>query len=318
MVKERKSSRGIEPSTDRDYMKIAACVVTRDRPEMLERCLFAIEASTRRPDLVCVSDDSSTDDLTAATRSTVLRHAAVAYLSGPRRGVCANRNNCLATAASSDVIVFLDDDTLVDCGFFAAVELSYGRMTNDRAAKTILVGVRCDEQGRCESPSRINFLGHFEAAAEPEMAGASYSAYPAAFFSEERWDENIYFGYEDAELSMRALERGYRFQLCLNLKALNLGAGQSSFGSPVIDRVCVHAARLYVGTKRYLYIRRSLPRFILFAVAFAVHLTAHLIRTRSIDKLPLVVRLANLQALLRDYGWRKSRLVRMIAKSSWW
>ena len=42
-------------------MKIAAIVITHNRKQLLSRCLDAIEAQTRRPDVVYVVDNASTD-----------------------------------------------------------------------------------------------------------------------------------------------------------------------------------------------------------------------------------------------------------------
>jgi len=98
---------------------------------------------------------------------------------------------------------------------------------------------------------------------------------------------------------MRAIERGYRLQYCPNLKALNIGAGETTFADPLTERVYVHSARLYFGIKRYLYTRRNIPYLIAFVFLFTLHLTAHLVRTHSMDKFPLIVKLAKLGTLLR-------------------
>ncbi len=280
-------------------MTIAVCVVTRNRPAMLERCLYAVQHAQRRPDLLLVSDDSSDESRSAATRAVTTEHA-VAYLAGPRRGVCANRNNCLHLAANSDVIVFLDDDTLLEPDFLANVERAYSDMRQSKACKTILVGVRYNEHGKQELPSRLNFRGYFEPAENPHVAGASYSAYPTAFFAGEKWDENIYYGYEDAELSLRALERGYELKFSPNLKALDIGREGSLDISLQSERVLLESARLYVGVKRYLRISRDLPRLAGFVILYVTHLAAHLLRTRALSQFPAIVRAAKLETLLKQ------------------
>ncbi len=246
-----------------------------------------------------ISDDSNDEALIAATKHAVMQHPG-RYLSGPRRGVCANRNNCLQCVATSDVIIFLDDDTLVESDFLANVESAYQRMSSAAARNTILVGLRRNERGREDLPSRLTFLGYFTPAPEPRVAGASYSAYPATFFATERWDENIYFGYEDAELSLRAVQRGYELRFAPELKAVDIGDQTSLTHCDQSEKVLLESARLYVGVKRYLHIDRNWPQLMGFVIAYLVRITAHLLRTRSLTTLPSIIKTAGLERLLEQ------------------
>ena len=108
--------------------RFAVCVTTMNRVDRLTACLDQLARCDPPPSLVVVSDDSP-DPSVRANEAAVAAHPGVVYLAGPRRGVCANRNNainhCLAQTSRCDYLSFLDDAILIDADFFAAARKHY-------------------------------------------------------------------------------------------------------------------------------------------------------------------------------------------------
>lgn len=281
--------------------RIAACITTMHRPSILRDCLNGIVACRPMPDVIVVSDDSRDPAQIEATRAVVAEFPQVIYATGPRRGVCANRNSALIAAMASnlDYVTFLDDDTAVPTDFFFIAQTYFGQLAPTERVKTILTGYR-DDLG--SGASRLNFRGYFEKCAIPETATVCASFFPMAFLATERWDENIFFGSEDAEICLRALARGFPIQFTPALKTRHLAVGagtlQKEFSSGITKyELQCEAARLYIGIKRYSRITPSVLKLSAFVIIYFVHLTIRLTSRGLIQALIPIVRAANLGAL---------------------
>lgn len=99
-------------------MKIAVCIPTRARPELLRSCLASL-AKLSVPDgctvqVVVVENDVSAQCQTIASEASGLkeRFGKVIYHHQPRLGIAIARNTCvrLAIDAGADFIAFIDDD----------------------------------------------------------------------------------------------------------------------------------------------------------------------------------------------------------------
>ena len=105
---------------------LTVAVCTHDRADLLRRCLAGIAASVAATDLpspeVLVVDNAPTDD---STRQTVGAVPDVRYVLEPRAGLDFARNAALCSA-TGEVIAFLDDDVLVDPGWYAALHEVWG------------------------------------------------------------------------------------------------------------------------------------------------------------------------------------------------
>ena len=91
--------------------RVSASVVicTRDRPDDIARCLASLPLQTRRADEVIVVDNASRDD---RTRQAVIA-AGATYVREERPGLDYARNTGVTTA-TGDLILFTDDDVLLD------------------------------------------------------------------------------------------------------------------------------------------------------------------------------------------------------------
>lgn len=91
-------------------------MVTRNRPDSLERCLRSLRGQSVQPSEVVISDDS--DWQIAAEVEALARRWDCVYLSGPRRGLYANRNHA-ALGCQGMHVRTVDDDHTFPPGHFA-------------------------------------------------------------------------------------------------------------------------------------------------------------------------------------------------------
>jgi glycosyltransferase involved in cell wall biosynthesis len=284
--------------------QFAVCVTTMNRPDALAACLDNLQRCEPRPAVVVVSDDSPDGAARAVNEAIVAARPGAVYLAGPRRGVCANRNNavryCLAHAPQCSHISFVDDDIQVSGDFFAVARANVERLRVDSLDTVILTGGASSGPHLYECrPVRLSFTGYFTEGAEPQCINLHASVFPLALFGYDMWDENIFFGTEDAELTLRALRRGYRIELVPALRSRDTMPGggvlQSASASGGLTRYQVNceAARLYIGVKRYCVIEPSLVRCAVFLSIYFGHLTLYLARHRALSQLVPIVRISN-------------------------
>jgi Glycosyltransferase like family 2 len=97
---------------------IAIGIPTANRVSVLAEVLPHLDAQLRKPDhvYVCAPDPADIPEGTLAALSVPVS-AIVA-----ERGLCRQRNRILAEAAQADIVLFLDDDFLLDPGYLQALE----------------------------------------------------------------------------------------------------------------------------------------------------------------------------------------------------
>ncbi len=287
-------------------MRVSACITTRNRTEKLEACLQALWNSSIKPHVVVVSDDSPDMSVQQQNHQIVKQYPGTTYIIGPRCGVCGNRNNAVNAIPESetDFVAFIDDDIYVKPDFIARAIDRYTQISPDQRNYTILSGVSQNPDGTYEMVSgKLSFRGYFCRADVPESVAIHAALFPRSFFEQEKWDENIFFGYEDAELCLRALKHGYKILHCPELRAIHAGAGRQSsleengVGSLTQYEICVEAARLYVGIKRYKNLFPNPIKLVAFLILYSVHMTAYLLKRGAIQAWPEIVRRSYIQRL---------------------
>ncbi|WP_238431745.1 glycosyltransferase [Streptomyces cavernae] len=109
----------------REAPAISVIVASRDRPELLRRCLCSLLRSDYPDFEVIVVDNAPADD---ATESLVRRafRGRVRYVREPVAGLARAHNTGLARARGS-LVAFTDDDTLVDPGWLSALATAFVR-----------------------------------------------------------------------------------------------------------------------------------------------------------------------------------------------
>jgi GT2 family glycosyltransferase len=96
-------------------MTVAVC--TRDRPELLRRCLRSLVAQASPPAEFLVVDNAPSS---RAAREVVAEFPGVRYLLEPTAGLDVARNLALL-ASTQPLVAFLDDDVVADPGWCAAL-----------------------------------------------------------------------------------------------------------------------------------------------------------------------------------------------------
>jgi len=288
-------------------MQLSVCITTRNRPQELTACLGAIWSSTVKPNSVIVSDDSAENEIQDKNFQIVEQYYNTTYLKGPRLGVCANRNNAVNAVTDADLVAFVDDDICVEPDFIALAVAQYVKMPSTERDRTILTGISGDRDGQEMPPGGLTFRGYFHPTDSPETVIIHAAVFPHAFFYDEQWDENIFFGYEDAELCLRALKRGFRIVYVPELQVRDIGV-KSTLSSPSIGNltdyeIYIEAARLYVGIKRYKNLFPHLPKLMLFVSVYFIHMTLYLLKRHSLKGLPEIVKRSRIERL-----WKPSKL----------
>ena len=203
-------------------------IATCNRPDPLRGCLDTLASQTFKPDLVIVvdsSDGDATAEMIQQTRSKLrfsLRYERSGFKSAARQ------RNFGAGLASSDVIVFLDDDVVLEASFLDEVmkvflsdppeeiggvsgTISNEVYSNPHGLNRFLLGFclgqwRGSYAGKLLGPA-VNFLpaGHPGAIEEVEWLPSTCTAYRRNVFLAHRFGEDFegYSFAEDVHLSSR-------------------------------------------------------------------------------------------------------------------
>jgi glycosyltransferase involved in cell wall biosynthesis len=146
---------------------VSVIVPTRDRPDMLERCLGTVFASIADGDEVVVVDSASTDPEVALTAA----RAGARVLRCDRPGVDRARNAGWR-ATTHDLVLFVDDDVMVDVSwadalaapFAAHPEVAFvtGRIDVPQGQEDVdrPVAIKSDEQPAVLHADTPGTLGH--------------------------------------------------------------------------------------------------------------------------------------------------------------
>ncbi|MDW8199916.1 MAG: glycosyltransferase family 2 protein [Cyanobacteriota bacterium SKYGB_h_bin112] len=104
MVMYSSAQPSVSPSGE---ILISVALITRNRPDTLERCLQSVRSQSYQPFEIVVSDDSDAD-YAAQTRAIAQRYDC-RYLTGPQRGMQANRNHAHRACRGTHIRT-MDDD----------------------------------------------------------------------------------------------------------------------------------------------------------------------------------------------------------------
>lgn len=288
-------------------MKITVCITTMNRPKELGLCLDALWNSSYLPYAVVVSDNSVDPEIQRQTEDVVHQYPKSIYREGPHTGVTHNRNNALnAVPSETDRVLFLADDICVEPDFFERAIAHYEALPVQEREKTILYGQNRDEYSPPEiGPLGVSFRGYFCKWKKgiPQIVNLYTALFPRAFLDKERWDEQIFLGQEDIELSLRALSQGYKIVYHSDMKVFDLclkqNKGVTTFKVGPLNQyeIYVAASRLYVGIKRYKHLFPNAFKLILFQVIFYSHMTIYLLRRRALSSWPAILKESKIRTL---------------------
>ena len=256
-------------------MSVAIVICTRNRSDELRACLEAIAASTVAPAQVIVSDDG--DGADAVCRAAPLP---VTYVSGPRRGLAANRNRALREV-SAEYASFLDDDCLLAPDFLAIALGALERAERVHGRGKVIISGSELNRGNVLWAHDQTFLG-FQAVPYPPGAllntiCINAALMPRALFDRVPFDERLRYGYEESDIATRAVAAGYAIVACHEAR----NEHRPSPASREDYHYYEEATRLYATFKRYYWTERRRGRAAAFALIAPAHALAAGVKRRD-------------------------------------
>lgn len=147
--------RATEPQSD---MEVSVVVITKNRLECLRKCIESLCAQTRIPDELVIVDASTSEETKKYTGNLVnpLARFEVIYEKQVKGGTSSARN-IGAERCSGDMVIFLDDDVMLDERYIEEIVNTYA---NDRKGRIGgITGVVIRDKSRRkhlkELPSRL-------------------------------------------------------------------------------------------------------------------------------------------------------------------
>jgi len=196
-----------------DSIRLSVALVTRNRPESLDRTLESLRAQRMQPFEVVVSDDS--DPEYAGEVRDIAEAYDCRYVQGPRQGLYPNRNRA-ARACRGTHIRTMDDDHEFPEGH---METCLDALRSDPdpvwviGEKNLGIGLDSDSIAR---PGEIHSRGHTVIPEDDQNSKAiadGSAIFPTEVFSEEGgYREKPWGGYLYLELGSRLKSRGYRIR----------------------------------------------------------------------------------------------------------
>lgn len=249
---------------------ITLAILTRNRPNDLQRALAAAYGGDEVPSDVLVSDDSS-DEMRPMVRCLVERYPGARYTAGPRTGLGANENHVVsALLPDAEWVAFIGDDARLSTTYLGEMR----RLLAMRHYHTIPSGIEIRNGVRVE-PNRLSFLGFqsrrypsYEVGRPLETVVVQATAWPVALLREVRWLEVSSYGYDEVDMAAKARRAGWqiRFEPSVWLYHDQSPVGRDEYPA------AVEIARLYVRLRMFsVYARRPL-HLVAFAVVAPVHL----------------------------------------------
>ncbi len=256
-------------------MRLCVAICTRNRPRELADCLNSIAASDL-VDEVVVSSDGSDDETEMVARSAADKFRRFTLLRGPRCGLAANRNSCIASILS-EYVLFLDDDARLSPSF---VEIALSAANTDR----LVTGWELRNHVKV-TPHDPDFLGfqHVAPAGDPKGIVINSTLFPTAFLRTRSFDAFYQFGSEEVDIAFGAAKQGLTI-VEIDEGNLHLHVPTSREGNEQAATV----SRVYFGVRRYRDYERSWSNLILFLVLSLVNILGFQMKKRQFASLPTI------------------------------
>lgn len=247
---------------------VAVAICTRHRPTDLAACLISVLADSLVTEVLVSADDTDreTDDVVEELLAVDER---VTFLRGPRRGLAANRNTCIA-ACRSDYLLFLDDDARLAPGFVkAAARLAQGDQ--------IVTGWE-DKAGQKVEPHHPDFFGFQRLIPKGELRAIVINAtlFPTSFLRRRPFDEFYTYGSEEIDIAQAARTEGTRI-IQIDAGNAHLHSAEGREG----QQEAATRSRLYFSIRRYRAYDRSRPRLLLYLFTGPAHALLVTFRSRG-------------------------------------
>ena len=235
-----------------------------NRPDDLDAAIASVRAGSEQPFELIVSDDGG-----GTARAVAEKHGAT-YVSGPARGLSANRNTAIA-ASSGQLIAFIDDDVIVSPDFIARAS----------AQPTDVVTTGWEENYAGGSPRKVtphnaSFLGFQREDPRGQYRSIVINAtvFPAQLFESALFDEQIRYGYEEIDMAKHAVTLGWRIRYddAMWVEHHPSPTNRDSYNASL------NISRLYITHKSYALYEKAPLKAAVFNVAASLHHLAYSVK----------------------------------------
>jgi len=242
-------------------LKMSVVIPTKNRRKHLEECLDSLFKSNLRPDEVIVVDMCSTDGTQKIAEVYPIKLLSVQEQNRQRQ-----RNSGLL-ATNGDIVVFLDDDVIIDEFALEYVMLAYGspdvggvggRVLPYGGAKDFWVPACGNLIGKVRGDGLV--IGNFDI---PSQVPIEVDCFQGCFMSFRRkallkcggFDENYqsFFRGDDTDVSFAVKKLGYKLLYQPNAIVWHKMLGKSSYGT----KNWIHN---YVRGSTYFYFKNIFPQ----------------------------------------------------------
>lgn len=259
---------------------LSLCVCAMDRVDVLRRCLESVAAADALPQEVIVSDDSRDP---APTEALCRKYPFVRYVRGPRRGLCANRNQAVR-ASAGQFLAFLDDDGLMAPDFVSVA----ASLVLPSGGRTIFTGdlLEAEQQWRLP-PTNPNFWGHYGAKPRGRYLTIHINSnvMPRTVFQHISFDENLRYGYDEMDICSQALAAGYRIAYRPQLQNRHIPPPKPAAARAQEQREA-EGARFYTSVKRLWHLQRRPLSAAAYVALAPLHRSAFNVKIKNWQDIP--------------------------------
>lgn len=253
------------PGTIGRVGNLSLCICTMDRPDDLDRALRSVRSGRKQPYELIVSDDG------AGTAREIAEAHNATYIQGPRRGLGANRNAAIS-AATGDLISFIDDDVIVPP--------EYVEIASSAPATAVTSGWEQNYGGarpRKVTPHNASFLGfqRVEPLEHYRSIVINATVFPSALFNTARFDEQIRYGYEEIDMAKHAVSLGWRIEYDDRLWVDHYPSptNRDAYSS------AMNVSRLYITHKSYRVYEKNRVKAAAFNLVAGTHHLLHAVKS---------------------------------------
>jgi GT2 family glycosyltransferase len=225
------------------HAKVSVIIPTRDRAELLERCLEGLLHRTDYPAMeILVVDNGSKEPRTRE----VLEKYQVQVLAFPGEFNWSAMNNAGAKATTGEVLLFLNNDTdVIDAGWLAELasqamrpeigavgaKLLFADGTVQHAGIWLGPGGRVRHFLRLSKRDEPGYLGQLAFTRDlSAVTGACMAVRREAFEEVGGFDESFPVSYSDIDLCLKLRQRGYRILWTPHAELLHLESASRGSG----------------------------------------------------------------------------------------
>lgn len=161
-IRNRRSEQSLPTSAPRPLPSCTVVVCTRERPEQLRRCLRALVEAVAPDETILVVDNAPRTEL---TRKVIAEFSEapipVQRLHAPLPGLSRARNAGLS-AATGDIVVFLDDDTMPEPGWTIPLREAFARDATVAVATGLVPPAELNTVGQQLFQARLHWSEQLE------------------------------------------------------------------------------------------------------------------------------------------------------------